>query len=75
MSNFYTLKKYDGRYYFDDFYLIKKDNTKIYQRKGQGYKVRTLSENFSTDKAAMTFAKDYFISLKKYNHSFNREVL
>jgi len=66
MSNFYTLKKYDGRYYFDDFYLIKKDNTKIYQRKGQGYKVRTLSENFSTDKAAMTFAKDYFISLKKY---------
>ena len=26
MSNFYTLKKYDGRYYFDDFYLIKKDN-------------------------------------------------
>ena len=66
MANYYVLKKEAvGGYKFDDFYTIKKDNSKIYCQKNKGYKVRTLTEIFDNDRDAVNFAKKYFVSLKK----------
>ena len=66
MANYYVLiKEAVGGYKFDDFYTIKKDNSRIYERKNKGYKVRTLTERFDNDRDAVNFAKKYFVSLKK----------